>query len=211
MKIKIFQFNNFVENTYLVYDQTGECVIIDAGNSTEKENAFLQKHIDTDELKPVALINTHCHIDHIPGIDFLQKTYGVEFWANKKDEYLLSDAIDKAELYGFKDIKLLQINKNLTEQDTVKFGNSELKILEVPGHTLGHLAFYNEENKVVFTGDVLFKQSIGRTDLPGGDLDQLMDSIKNKLFKLDEKFTVFAGHGESTTIGYEKEHNPFLI
>jgi len=210
MQVKTFHFNKFIENTYLIWDETNECIIIDAGNSTEQENIFLQKHIDEKNLKPVAALNTHCHIDHILGIEFLQKTYGIEFWANKKDQYLLDSGQDTANIYGFSLENVPQINKNITEKDIIKFGNTELKVLEVPGHCSGHLAFYNDENKIIFTGDVLFKETIGRTDLPGGDLDQLLDSIKNKIFTLDSNYTVFSGHGENTSIRHEIANNPFF-
>ncbi len=210
MQVKTFHFNKFIENTYLIWDETNECIIIDAGNSTEQENIFLQKHIDENNLKPVAALNTHCHIDHILGIEFLQKTYGIEFWANKKDQYLLDNAEEMAKVYGFTLSPVPQINKNITENDIIKVGNTELKVLEVPGHCSGHLAFYNDENKVIFTGDVLFKETIGRTDLPGGNLDQLLDSIKNKIFTLDSNYTVFSGHGENTSIRHEIANNPFF-
>jgi len=210
MQIKTFHFNKFIENTYLVWDETNECIIIDAGNSTDQENVFLQKHIDENNLKPVAVLNTHCHIDHILGIIFLQEKYGIEFWANKNDQYLLDNTPQMAEIYGFNMSKIPQINKNITEKDVIKFGNTELKVLEVPGHCSGHLAFYNDKNKAIFTGDVLFKETIGRTDLPGGDLDKLLDSIKNKIFTLDSNYTVFPGHGEHTSIRHEIANNPFF-
>jgi glyoxylase-like metal-dependent hydrolase (beta-lactamase superfamily II) len=166
--------------------------------------------LKNQQLKPIAIVNTHLHIDHIFGIDYMKKYYKTELWANEKDSYLLDNAQQTAKMFGFEFEQIPVIDKSISEKDEIKFGNSVLKILEVPGHTLGHLAFYSEIDKFVMTGDVLFKDTIGRTDLPGGDLDTLLNSIRTKLLTLGDDYTVFPGHGLSTNIGVEKRENPFL-
>lgn len=210
MQVNTLIFNDFSENTYVIFDETNEAVIIDPGCFYEKEKNALVQYFERKNLKPVKIINTHCHIDHVLGVDFLKEKYGIEFYASKKDEYIFDFLLVSAKMYGLAVDKAPKIDKYIAEGDIISFGNSELKILDVPGHTLGHIAFYSEKEKFVITGDVIFKDSIGRTDLPGGDLDILLDSIKNKLFLLGEDFTVFPGHGEPTNIGTEMMHNPFL-
>ncbi|MBN2662065.1 MAG: MBL fold metallo-hydrolase [Bacteroidales bacterium] len=210
MQIKQLTFNAFFENTYIVFDETNEAIIIDPGMNSDRENQKIVDFINKNNLKPVKIVNTHCHIDHILGIDFLKETYLIECYSGKNDEYLLADAIEKANMFGLKLKKAPQIDNYISEKDEIIFGNSKLKILDVPGHTSGHIALYSLKDKFVITGDVLFKDTIGRTDLPGGDLDQLLNSIRTKLLSLDDEYTVFAGHGEKTSIGYEKLNNPFL-
>lgn len=210
MQVNTLVFNDFSENTYVIFDETNDAVIIDPGCYSAKEQEAFVQYLERKQLNPVKIVNTHCHIDHILGVNFLLEKYNIDFYASKEDEYLFDFLLFSAELYGLKINKTPQINHYISEKDTIKFGNSELKILEVPGHTKGHLAFYTQKEKFVITGDVLFKDSIGRTDLPGGDLDILLNSIRNKLFKLGEDFTVFPGHGEITNIGTEIMHNPFL-
>jgi len=210
MQVKTFTFNPFQENTYLLYDQTKECVIIDAGCYTKNEEVEISKYIENNQLQLVKIINTHCHIDHILGISYLIQKYKVKFLANKNDNYLLENAQIQGKIYGF-EIKQPQSPDIYVEENSIiKFGETELKVLDVPGHTRGHIAILNENENCVFVGDVLFKGSIGRTDLPGGDYDVLMKSIKTKLLVLNQDCKVYSGHGSTTTIGYEKFTNPFL-
>lgn len=210
MKVVKLIFNPFSENTYVVFDETNEAIVIDPGcYSIEEKQSFIQ-FLKDKELKLVKIVNTHCHIDHILGVNFLKDTYNVDFYANKNDEYILEKAIDSGKMYGFNLDKTPTIDKHISEKDEIKFGNSCLKILKVPGHSKGHLAFYSTKDKFVITGDVLFKDSIGRTDLPGGDLDILMNSIFTKILPLGDDFAVLAGHGADTDIGTERKNNPFL-
>ena len=210
MKIIKFVFSVFSENTYLLYDSTNECIIIDAGNYTEQEGEEIVSFIEVNNLKPVKIIGTHCHLDHIFGVVFLQNKYKIPYCANKIENFYLIHAPEAARRYGLHIEAVPKIDVELSEKDIVRFGNTEIKILEVPGHTSGHLAFYNENEKVIFTGDVLFRESIGRTDLPGGNYETLIKSIKEKILILDDDYKVYAGHMSETTIGYEKENNSFL-
>ncbi len=209
IQIKDFTFNPFQENTFLLFDETKECVIIDPGCYEKHEEATLSKFIEDNNLKVVLLLNTHCHIDHVLGNAFVKRKYAVDLALHKKDEATLESVQGYAQSYGFAKYQPATANKYLDESNTVKFGNSELEILFVPGHAPGHIAFVNKENNICIGGDVLFNGSIGRTDLPGGDLDTLIESIHNKIFPLGASMVVYSGHGPSTTVGKEKKSNPF--
>jgi glyoxylase-like metal-dependent hydrolase (beta-lactamase superfamily II) len=209
MKIKQFVFNAFSENTYVLYDETKECIVIDPGCYDASEKKQLSAFIEANDLKVKALINTHCHVDHVLGNNFVLNTYGVDLYIHKEDVATLKANEIVAQLYGFNNYEPSVAGKFLAEGDNFRFGNSELKVIFVPGHAPGHIALVSEQEKLCIGGDVLFQQSIGRTDLPGGDFDTLMSSIKNKLFVLDDETKVYCGHGPSTTIGFEKQHNPF--
>ncbi len=209
--IEIMEFNPFRENTYIVYDETKEAVIIDPGCNSSEEKKHLTTFIENNNLKPVKLLNTHGHIDHILGNSFVKEKYNLPLEAHIGDEFLIVDARNYGSAMGISmpdDAPL--IDKYLTEEDTIKFGNSVLNILHVPGHSPGSLVFYNEEAKILICGDVLFNDSIGRTDLPGGDYDLLAKGIKEKIFTLDKNIVVYPGHGPSTSIDKEKKYNPFL-
>lgn len=210
IQIQSFTFNPFSENTYILHDETGEAVIIDPGCYIPREFQAVYNYIDTHQLKPVKIINTHAHIDHVLGIYDIKKQYGIPFFLHATEEPVLKAVRSYASNYGFQKFDEPEIDGYLEEGKSVKFGNSELKVLFVPGHAPGHVAFVNEPQKFVIGGDVLFRQSIGRTDLPGGDFNTLINSIKTKLFTLEDDYTVYAGHMEPTTIGFEKKHNPFL-
>ncbi|MDH5400679.1 MAG: MBL fold metallo-hydrolase [Cyclobacteriaceae bacterium] len=209
IKIKTFVFNPFMENTYLVYDETGETLVIDPGCYQKEEEEELQKYIADNDLKVVRLINTHCHIDHVLGNQFIKDLYGVNLSIHKKDEETLRSVKVYAPNYGFQHFVESEQDDYLAEDDVVSFGNSQFKVMFVPGHAPGHIALYNEEEKIVIGGDVLFNGSIGRTDLPGGDFDTLINSIHTQLFKLGDDTVVYCGHGENTTIGAEKRSNPY--
>ena len=163
-----------------------------------------------NRLKPVHLVNTHCHLDHVFGNKFIVDTFNLQTEASKEEEFNISNALNAANLYGIKMDAPYPIKKYLKEGEKITFGFSELEILHVPGHTAGSLVFYNKNEKIAIVGDVLFNGSIGRTDLPGGDYDTLISQIKTKLFNLPEDVIVYPGHGPHTQIGIEKRHNPFF-
>ncbi|MFH0999986.1 MAG: MBL fold metallo-hydrolase [Bacteroidota bacterium] len=209
--IDTFVFNSFSVNTYILSDETNECMIVDAGCNSEKENSFLKNYIRTNSLTPVRLINTHCHIDHILGNNFVFNEFQISPEAHKDEEIILSGARQHALMFGIQLQEPPNISNFLTEKDIIKFGNSSLDILHVPGHSKGSLAFLSKTDGFVLAGDVLFSGSIGRTDLIGGNYQLLIQSIKEKLFVLDENTRVYPGHGEFTTIGKEIRSNPFFL
>jgi glyoxylase-like metal-dependent hydrolase (beta-lactamase superfamily II) len=208
--IQTFVFNPFQENTFILYDETGECVIVDAGCYEDNERKILSKFISSRQLKPVKLLNTHNHLDHLFGNEFIVETYKIKPEAHKSDDYLIDNAVEHAAIFGLTFKKPPVVSNYLTDGETIIFGNSKLTVLHVPGHTLGHVAFLNLSQKFVLTGDVLFNGSIGRTDLEGGDFETLVFSIKKKLLTLPNDVIVYPGHGPTTTIGKEKETNNFL-
>jgi hydroxyacylglutathione hydrolase len=210
MNLAVFTFNDFYENTYLLYDSTGECVIIDPGCNTASEESRLSEFIKGNQLKPVALLNTHCHIDHVLGNAYVAEKYKLDLWAHKGELPVLESCEMVANMYGIRYTKSPAINKYLDHGDEVKFGNTVLKVIYTPGHSPASISFYNEEHKILIAGDVLFHSSIGRTDLPGGDYDTLIHSIKSQYYPLGDEVDVYPGHGEKTTIAYERRNNPFL-
>ncbi|MCB9359893.1 MAG: MBL fold metallo-hydrolase [Flavobacteriales bacterium] len=205
-----FTFNGFQENTYILCDETKECVVIDPGCYSNSEQQELVDFIAKEGLKPVKLLNTHCHIDHILGNNFIAKTYNLGLEMHKNDLPTLHATTEYGHLYGFAVDQSPEPTTFLDEGDVIVFGNSKLDILFVPGHAPGHIVFVNHEQKFVINGDVLFYGSIGRTDLPGGDHQTLINSIKTKMFALADDYVIYTGHGPSTTIGFEKANNPFL-
>lgn len=207
--VKSFVFNPFSENTYIVYDETREAIIIDPGCYEAHERKELDEFIKSNHLTVVLLINTHCHIDHVLGNDFVKETYNVPFLIHKNEENLLRAVKSYASNYGFAKYKEALPDKFIDERDEITWGKSELDIIFLPGHSPGHIALYNPAQKILISGDVLFNNSIGRTDLLGGDMDTLIDSIQQKLFDLPDDVIVYSGHGEPTTIGKEKVSNPF--
>lgn len=210
MQIKSFTFNPFQENTYILYDETKECVIIDPGCNAINEQNQLQAFIELKGLKPVRLLNTHCHLDHIFGNHWVAKTYGLNVEANEKEVPMLSYAEQAAAMYGVPLQASPAIHTFLSEKDVLTFGNQKLTILFTPGHSPGSICFYHKESHSIIAGDVLFRESIGRTDLPMGNHEDLLRSIKTKLFTLPKETKVYCGHGVSTSIGYEIENNPFF-
>lgn len=208
--IQTFIYNGFQENTYVLYDETGEAVIIDPGCYSNAEQTELANFIANYNLTPVKLLNTHCHIDHILGNNFVYKKFNVELYIHQLDLPTLKATTEYGHLYGFNVDESPEPSHFINDGDIITFGNSKLEVLFVPGHAPGHVVFVNSEQKFVINGDVLFRGSIGRTDLPGGDHNTLINSIRNKMFTLPEDFVVHTGHGPTTTIGYEKQYNPFL-
>lgn len=209
--IKAFAFNPFATNTFVLSDETNKCIIIDPACISEGEQLKISNYINENKLEPTAILNTHFHVDHIAGVHYIRNKYNIDVYGNNQDNYLVDVAIDSGKMYGMDIAEDPKMDKNLNDGDIFKFGNSELKVLLVPGHTKGSLAFYSEKDKFVIAGDVLFNGSIGRTDLPGGNLDELLISIKEKLFALDINTAVHSGHGPETNIGHEINTNPFLL
>jgi len=210
IKIKSFTFNPFQENTYILYDESGECVIIDPGCYDDDERNELVSFIESNKLKPVKLLNTHCHVDHVFGNNFISKKYNLILEMNEKDLQVLHSLRQVADMYGLKAESSPEPGNFINEDDIVKFGDSELEVFFTPGHSPGSICFYNKEEKLAIVGDVLFYGSIGRTDLPGGHHETLIKSIKTKLFTLDDDCKIYSGHGQSTTSAFEKTNNPFL-
>ncbi|MDQ3392962.1 MAG: MBL fold metallo-hydrolase [Bacteroidota bacterium] len=198
-----------MENTFVLFDETKECVVIDPGCYEPEERHELQSYITDNKLKVTALLNTHCHIDHVLGNAFIKENYGVDLLIHPQDDATLKAVKIYAPNYGFPLYQEATADKFIDEGDIINFGNSSLEILFVPGHSPGHIAFYDLSAKICIGGDVLFRDSIGRTDLPGGNFNILISSIHNKLFKLEDDMTVYPGHGPETLLGYEKQNNPF--
>jgi glyoxylase-like metal-dependent hydrolase (beta-lactamase superfamily II) len=195
----------------LLYDETNEAVIIDAGCILETEKQQLKSFITDNKLILKRVINTHLHLDHQFGNRFLFETYGIKPEASVEDEFLLDNVISKAKAFGFPIEEEAQpIGEYIVENQEIKFGNSVFKSIYVPGHSPGSMAFYAEKEQVIFVGDVLFRGSIGRTDLEKGDYATLIQSITKKLLPLPDSTAIYSGHGPTTTIGYEKQHNPYL-
>lgn len=210
MKIQKFTFNPIQENMYVIYDDSKECIIIDPGCYFQNEREDLKNFISTQNLTPVKLINTHCHLDHICGNRFTASEWGLKLEASLLDEYNFERSIEAGKLYNMPIEPSPAIEIDLKEGDQIIWGNSSLNVLFTPGHSAGSLSFYNEQHRILIAGDVLFRMSIGRTDLPGGDYDTLIHTIQSKLFTLPKETTVYSGHGDETTIGYEKHNNPFF-
>ncbi|MEK6782107.1 MAG: MBL fold metallo-hydrolase [Bacteroidota bacterium] len=207
--IKTFVFNPFSENTSVVYDESLEAVVIDPGCYEREENDELDSFINAKKLRVKYLLNTHCHIDHVLGNFHIKEKYKVPFLMHKKEEFILRAMKAYAPSYGFTNYSEVLPDQFLEEGEYVAFGNSKLKVLFVPGHAPGHIAFYNEKEKILIGGDVLFQGSVGRTDLPGGNHETLINSIHQKLFVLPDDVVVYPGHGDTTTLGEEKISNPF--
>jgi glyoxylase-like metal-dependent hydrolase (beta-lactamase superfamily II) len=211
MQIHRFIFNPFQENTYLLYDDTKEAIIVDAGCSNDEECEALAGFIEKHQLKPVAQILTHGHIDHVMGLEFVWEKYGLKPLAHEDVVPFLKSAPDQAHMFGVTIGTPVMPDHFLKEGDEVKFGNSQLEVLHTPGHAAGHLCFVSRSQKFVLSGDVLFRGSIGRTDLPTGDYDLLEESIRTKLYTLPEEYVVYPGHGTETSIGIEMKSNPFVM
>jgi len=208
--IEKFAFSPFQVNTYILSDETRDCIIIDPGCYEEGEEKILTQYISSLNLNPVKLIYSHSHVDHIFGTNFVVKEYGLKPEIHKAGLAFHINGNEHAKMYGLEIEKVIEPENFIEEGDVIKFGNSELKVVYTPGHSDGSICFISEKDKFVITGDVLFRDSIGRTDFPTGDFDILMKSIHSKLFTLPDDFTVYSGHGPETSIGYEKVNNPFI-
>ena len=211
-KIKEFVFNHFEENTYIVWDDSKQCAIIDPGMNAAAENSKLAQFISDNGLRPVKVLLTHAHIDHIAGLRFACETYNLPITAHADSMAFLKQAESYGSMMGFDTKNMDDIAfESIDESSTITVGDTSIKALYVPGHAAGSMAYVLESPNVVFTGDVLFRQSIGRTDLPTGDYDELMKMLNTKILMLDNDCEVLPGHGPNTTIGDEKNMNPFLL
>lgn len=209
LQVRKFTFNPFMENTFVLYDETKECAIIDPGCVEKEEESQLVEFIEGAGLIVKTLINTHCHIDHILGNAFVKRKYNVLLSLHPLEVPVLKAVKTYASNYGFFQYQDSSPDAFLNEGDTVFIGNQVLHVLFVPGHSPGHIALYHAGSKTLIGGDVLFENSIGRADLPGGNFETLIESIHQKFFTLPDDVTVYCGHGSETSIGFEKRTNPF--
>ena len=210
LTVQSFTFNPVQENTYVVYNENRECCIIDPGCYFASEEQALKDFVVKNELKPVWLLNTHCHLDHIFGNRFVNAEYGLLLHIHPREEKMLEMGPASGQLYQLPFVNYDAELKFFNEGDEIRIGDDVLKVLFTPGHSPGHVSFYSAENKFVISGDVLFQGSVGRTDLPGGDFALLEQSIKTQLYTLPADTIVYCGHGDSTTIGDEMKTNPFV-
>ncbi len=212
MDIARLVFNAVQENTYVVWDESKECIIIDAGMSNKMEREVMDKFISDRALKPVMALNTHGHFDHLMGVEHLRKEYNIPFALSSKDQYLLDGTPSGSVIYGMTLEQMPSvIDIDLATTKEIKFGNTTLQVIPTPGHTPGHVSLLERDQNILFTGDTLFKESIGRTDLPGGDYPTLMDSIVRSIIPLGDQVTIYAGHAEESSIGHESLYNPFVV
>lgn len=210
MQITSFTFNPFQENTYLLSNEAKEAIIIDPGMYNADEMQLLDAFIIQNRLNPKKVLLTHAHLDHVMGLKVFLDKYDVPFYLHEKELPVYTTAEEVAQRYGVELCLPKKKHELISEKERIAFGETQLEIRLAPGHSPGSICFYSAENNWVIGGDVLFQQSIGRTDLPGGDYDTLIRSIQTQLFTLDDATRVYAGHGPSTTIGLEKMNNPFL-
>ena len=211
MKIATFTFNPIGENTYVIWDDTKECIVIDSGSCNPAEDARLDNFIAQEGLKPVIAANTHGHFDHLLGVSHLKEHYGVQFACSSKDNYLLESQRAAGQIYGIPIRGIPTIDIDLATATELHFGTTTLRVLPTPGHTPGGVTLLNEAEGIAFTGDTLFRESIGRTDLEGGDYPTLIRSILTVLLPLGDEVKIYPGHAESSTIGHESMYNPFVV
>ena len=211
LQVFSFVFNPFAENTYVIYDETRQCVIIDPGCVSSSEVDELLGFIDLHQLEPLMVINTHGHIDHIMGNEAIKKHYGIKVSAHPEAKNDILRSRQQAMMFGLPMIEECKLPEvELEDGEMIKVGNGTLEVICTPGHAKGSISLYAMMEGWVFTGDALFCRSVGRTDLPGGDFEELRESIRTRLFTLPDDTEVFPGHGESTTIGEEKGFNPYV-
>jgi hydroxyacylglutathione hydrolase len=210
IRVQKFVFNPFQENAFLLFDETGECLLVDMGSYTVPEKKEVLYFIENNKLIPVMIVNTHCHVDHLLGNSFFKNKFKIPVAAHKEDEFMLTNALEHGNMFGLEIEAPPKIDNYLAGGDRITFGNSFLEILHVPGHSPGSIALFSREDKFLIAGDVLFNGSIGRTDLPGGDYNTLISSIHEKLLVLPPDVVVYSGHGPESTIGEEIRTNPFL-
>ncbi len=210
LQIKAFTFNPVQENTYILFNENKECIIIDPGCYFDAEKEELQSFIDSKELTPQILLNTHCHLDHVFGNKFIAEAFSLTLYLHKKEEAMLQMAPASGLMFNLPFDNYQGEFKFLKEGDIIYLGEDKLEVIKTPGHSPGSISFYCRNQHFVIAGDVLFESSIGRTDLPGGDHETLLNSIKQKLFVLPDDVIVYPGHGQQTTIANEKRNNPFV-
>lgn len=210
LTIKVFVFNPVAENTYIIFNEQKYAIIIDPGCYSEEEKNQLENFLFANELNPVQLLNTHCHLDHVFGNKWVHETYGLELYLHANEEMVLARGPQSGKDWAMPFENYAGALHFLKQGDVVMLGSDELKVLETPGHSPGSISFYCAAQNFVIAGDALFKESIGRTDLPGSDYHSLIESINNQLMVLPDDAIVYSGHGEKTTIGHERKYNPFL-
>lgn len=207
MKVERFTSPPFLEHTYLIWDESSkEALVVDPGG----QEAAVDQVVATHQLRLKMILNTHGHIDHIARVTYFQKKYGIPFYLHRGDEEVVSRVNEHAGFFGMGEIEVPTVNEYLQEGQTFSIGETTFKVFETPGHTPGGCSFYCESEKSVVVGDLLFYLSVGRTDLPGGNFEQLAASIRLKIYRLPEDTQVLSGHGDPTSVGYEKTHNPFV-
>ena len=211
VQVKQLVLNPFQENTYIVYDQTSEAVIIDAGCYSQSDVDEVKRYVNAKNLKVKYILTTHGHIDHILGIQSLKEIYKVESFAHADDLPLIETSPSHALMFGLMLDKAPSIDRTLKDGDKIPFGNTTIEIIHTPGHSKGGICLFLREQKILFSGDTLFKGSIGRTDLAGGSYEALIASIIHKSLPLGDDVVVYPGHGDSTTIEYERKNNPYLM
>jgi glyoxylase-like metal-dependent hydrolase (beta-lactamase superfamily II) len=211
LQIKSFTFNPVQENTYIIFHSSGACAIVDPGCYYDSEREALAAFIDQKALKPILLVNTHCHLDHVFGNKFVAETWNLPLHLHPLEQKLLEMAPASGLMYNLPFDNYSGPLNFIKPGEELKIGDEELKILLTPGHSPGSLSFYSATSRFVISGDALFSGSIGRTDLPGGNHEQLIESIKSQLLTLPDETVVYSGHGPETTVGREKKENPFLI
>ena len=209
--LKTFVFNAFSVNSYLIYNDQKECLLIDAACNSENEFDDLEAYIESNNLKLVALANTHGHMDHLSGLKYFKEKYNVPFYLAEEDEFFIDSAVSHATLFGFQIEQPPHPDRYLKEGEILELGKERIELLKVPGHSPGSIVFHIPDQAILITGDVLFSGSIGRTDLPGGNFTELIEGIKSKLLVLDDKTVIYPGHGPSSLISKEKKENPFLL
>ncbi len=211
LKVEKFVFNDFNENTYLIWDEDSkEAIVVDPGCITKSEQIQFSEFVEKENLTLKYLVSTHCHLDHVFGNAFIKNRFSPEYLINEKESSLLDMLVEHAHKYGFEVEQSPLPDRFIDERTILKLGENSIKILFTPGHSPGEICLLLEKEKICITGDVLFKEGIGRTDLWGGDYFTLMDSIQDILFKLPEETIILPGHGDSSTIEHEKNNNPFF-
>ena len=211
LTVKKFIFNPFSENTYIISADSKDSIIIDPGCFDDHEKDEIDKYVRNNNLKLKCILHTHSHLDHMFGTSYLSNKYNINIWIHREDQITYDSFERVCDLYGIPTSNSSNPTpKHFKLNDTFQCGEIMFKILFVPGHSPGHVAFYNKENDFVINGDCLFENSIGRTDLPGGDHELLIKSIKEKLFQLPDNTLVYCGHGNETSIEIEKDRNPFV-
>ena len=210
LQIKVLTFNAVQENTYVLYNEFKECIIVDPGCYSDEEKEALKDFIEKNGLQPKMLINTHCHLDHVFGNKYVAEAYQLTLQIHKNEEEMLQMAPASGLMFNLPFDNYTGRLIFLKEDDIISLRDDALKVIEAPGHSPGSICFYCEKQKFIIGGDVLFYQSIGRTDLPGGNHESLIKNIKEKLFLLPDDVKVYPGHGPATTIGDEKKYNPYL-
>ena len=210
LRLKSFVFSPIQENTYLLYNEMGDCIIIDPGCYFREEEAELDQFISDNQLKPRLLLNTHCHLDHVFGNKYVAEKYGLIPHIHPKEKQLLDYAPTSGLIYNMPFDNYTGTLAYITPGEPIKLGADELMPLFTPGHSPGSISFHCAQQQFIVSGDVLFYHSIGRTDLPGGNLETLLESIRKELFSLPDETVVHSGHGPQTSIGEERRNNPFL-